>query len=146
MSDKIGSAPWADFGDWHGHLGMGLAAIRSASNHVVTTLIHVGDFGLDCPGAERGRYEKKLNNLLRERGAVLVVSPGNHDHLSDVNLLDVQEDGLIVWRSNIKVLPKGGRTVISGLQFVANDLVVFGIQSCLGLVELVNSRFEDRVC
>jgi hypothetical protein len=43
----------------------------------VSTLIHVGDFGFDRPGAERGRYEKKLNTLLLERGAVLVVSPGD---------------------------------------------------------------------
>jgi hypothetical protein len=116
MSAEIGSAPWAVFGDWHGHLGIGLAAIRSASDQGVSTLLHVGDFGLDWPGAERGRYEKKLNSLLLERGAVLIVSPGNHDHLSAINLLDVQEDGLISWRSNIKVLPKGGRTVISGLR------------------------------
>jgi hypothetical protein len=116
MSDEIGSAPWAVFGDWHGHLGVGLAAIRSASDQGVSTLLHVGDFGLDWPGAERGRYEKKLNSLLLERGAVLIVSPGNHDHLSAINLLDVQEDGLISWRSNIKVLPKGGRTIISALR------------------------------
>lgn len=116
MNGEIGSAPWAAFGDWHGHLGMGLAAIRSASDQGVSTLIHVGDFGLDWPGAERGRYEKKLNTLLLERGAVLVVSPGNHDNLSAINLLDVREDGLISWRSNIRVLPKGGRTVIDGLR------------------------------
>ncbi|HEY8701125.1 MAG TPA: hypothetical protein VIM08_09240 [Arthrobacter sp.] len=116
MSDKIGSAPWAVFGDWHGHLGMGLAAIRPASDQGVSTLIHVCDFGLDWPGAERGRYEKKLNTLLLEREAVLIVSPGNHDHIAVVNLLDVQEDGLISWRSNIKVLPKGGRTVVGGLR------------------------------
>ncbi len=116
MSYKIGSAPWAVFGDWHGHLGMGLAAIRSASDRGVTMMVHVGDFGLDWPGAERGRYEKKLNALLLERGAELWVSPGNHDCLSEVNLRDVQEDGLISWRSNIKVLPKGGRTVLDGLR------------------------------
>ena len=64
----------AVFGEWHG-LGMGLAAIRSASDQGVSTLIHVGDFGLDWPGAERGRYEKKLNTLLLERAAVLIASP-----------------------------------------------------------------------
>lgn len=116
MSNKIGSAPWAVFGDWHGHLGVGLAAIRSASDMGVTRMWHVGDFPLDWPGAERGRYEKKLNALLVERAAELIISPGNHDCLSAVNLRDVQEDGLISWRSNIKVLPKGGRTVIDGLR------------------------------
>lgn len=116
MSDETGSAPWAVFGDWHGHLGMGLAAIRSASDQGVSTLIHVGDFGLDWPGAERGRYEKRLNALLLERGMTLLISPGNHDNLTSINRLEVQDDGLITWRSNIKVLPKGGRTVINGLR------------------------------
>jgi hypothetical protein len=96
---------------------MGLAAIRSASDVGVTTMIHVGDFGLDWPaGAERGRYEKRLNALLLERGAKLIISPGNHDCLTEVNRREVQEDGLILWRSNIMVLPKGGRTVINGLR------------------------------
>ncbi|OOP59424.1 hypothetical protein BMF89_20525 [Arthrobacter sp. SRS-W-1-2016] len=116
MTEETRSLPIAVFGDWHRHLGMGLAAIRAAADAGVTTLIHVGDFGVDWPGAERGRYEKRLNALLLERGMTLLVSPGNHDNLSSINLLEVQEDGLISWRSNIKVLPKGGRTVIDGLR------------------------------
>lgn len=116
MTHETGSASWAIFGDWHGHLGFGLAAIRSAADKGATLLIHLGDFALDWPGAGRGRFEKKLNALLLERGITLVVSPGNHDNLSAINLLKVQDDGLITWRSNIKVLPKGGRTVIDGLR------------------------------
>ena len=48
--------PLAIFGDWHGDVGFGLDAIRSAAAAGVGTMLHVGDFGLDWPGALRGRY------------------------------------------------------------------------------------------
>lgn len=71
---------------------------------------------MDWPGAQRGRYEQRLNRVLVEHDMELVVSPGNHDCLMNIDKLDTEEDGLIAWRSNIKVLPKGGRTVIAGLR------------------------------
>jgi hypothetical protein len=116
MSEEIDSQPIAVFGDWHGDQNFALTAIRSAARAGAKVLVHVGDFPLDWPGPKRGRYEKRLNTLLMECGMNLVVSPGNHDNVSVVSLRDVQEDGLISWRSNIKVLPKGGRTVIDGLR------------------------------
>lgn len=103
-------------GDWHGDLGWSIKAVKSAARDGVSTLIHVGDVGLDWPGAKRGRYEQRLNSALAERGVELVASPGNHDCLSNIDKLDVQDDGLIIWRSHIKILPKGGRTIIEGLR------------------------------
>lgn len=117
MSEEIDSQPIAVFGDWHGDQNFALTAIRSAARAGAKVLVHVGDFPLDWPGPKRGRYEKRLNTLLMERGMELVVSPGNHDNISVVSLRDVQDDGLISWRSHIKVLPKGGRTAIGGLRF-----------------------------
>lgn len=80
------------------------------------TVIHVGDFALDWPGTKRGRYEQRLNRALVEHGITLIVSPGNHDNLTNINKLEVQDDGLITWRSNIRILPKGGRTTVEGLR------------------------------
>lgn len=108
-------SPIAVFGDWHGD-NWALKAIGSAAREGARTIIHVGDFSLDWPGAKRGRYEQRLNRALAEHGAWLIVSPGNHDNLTNINKLQVQDDGLIFWRSNIKVLPKGGRITIEGLR------------------------------
>lgn len=110
-----GPRPFAIFGDWHGDVGWALAAIRSAAREGVRTAIHVGDFGLDWPGAKRGRYETKLNKYLKELEITLVVSGGNHDNWETLDTLIAEEDGLANIGSNIRVLPRGGRTVIQGL-------------------------------
>jgi hypothetical protein len=50
----LDAPPIAVFGDWHGDSGWALTAIRSAAREGARTAIHVGDFGLDWPGAKRG--------------------------------------------------------------------------------------------
>lgn len=93
-----------------------VTVVKSAAREGVRTIIQVGDFGLDWPGAMRGRLEDRLNRLLIDHDMKLICSPGNHDNLTRISQLDVQDDGLIHWRFNITVLPKGGRTVIEGLR------------------------------
>lgn len=107
--------PLAIFGDWHGDAGWALTPVRSAAREGVRTAIHVGDFGLDWPGAKRGRYEAKLNKCLVDLGVTLVVSGGNHDNWDTLEKLPVEPDGLATVRSNIRVLPRGGRTTVEGL-------------------------------
>ena len=107
--------PLAVFGDWHGNSGWALTAIRSAAREGVRTAIHVGDFGLDWPGAKRGRYESKLNKYLVDLGLTLIVSGGNHDNWDTLQKLAVDSDGMATVRSNIRVLPRGGRTLLEGL-------------------------------
>ncbi|MHA7191127.1 metallophosphoesterase family protein [Arthrobacter sp. MDT2-16] len=116
MSEFTGTRPIAVAGDWHGHLGFAQAVVKSAAREGVKTLIQVGDFGLDWPGAMRGRFEQRLNRLLVDLEMELLVSAGNHDNMSVISALPVTDEGLIRWRSNISVLPKGGRTVIEGLR------------------------------
>lgn len=107
--------PVAIFGDWHGDLGWALTAVRSAAREGVRTALHVGDFGLDWPGAKRGRYEAKLNKYLVELGLTLVISGGNHDNWDTLAKLPVEDDGTAVVRANIRVLPRAGRTRVEGL-------------------------------
>ncbi|WP_426999183.1 metallophosphoesterase family protein [Pseudarthrobacter sp. N5] len=107
--------PFAVAGDWHGDLGWAITAVRSAARERVSTLLHVGDFGLDWPGAKRGRFEARLNKYLLEAGIILIVSGGNHDNWETLEKLPVEADGLATFRSNIRVLPRGGRTQIGGL-------------------------------
>lgn len=110
-----GPRPLAVFGDWHGNSGWALTAIRSAAREGIRTAIHVGDFGLDWPGAKRGRYESKLNKYLADLGLTLIISGGNHDNWDTLEKLAVDSDGMGTVRSNIRVLPRGGRTVLEGL-------------------------------
>lgn len=111
----LDSRPIAIFGDWHGSAGWALTAVRSAAREGARTALHVGDFGLDWPGAKRGRYESKLNKYLVGLGVTLIVSGGNHDNWETLAKLPVGKDGTATFRSNIKILPRGGRTVVEGL-------------------------------
>lgn len=45
----------------------------------------------------------------------LIVSGGNHDNWETLESLPVESDGLAIFRSNIRVLPRAGRTQIEGL-------------------------------
>lgn len=108
-------APFVVAGDWHGDQGWAITAAKSAARAGARTILHVGDFGLDWPGAKRGRYEAKLNKYLLELGLTLVVSGGNHDNWETLESLPVEADGMATFRSNIRVLPRGGRTQIEDL-------------------------------
>lgn len=107
-------APWVVAGDWHGNQGWAIAAIQSAARAGARTIVHVGDFGLDWPGPKRGRYEAKLNKYLLAYGLNLIVSGGNHDNWETLESIPVEADGLATFRSNIRVLPRGGRTRLEG--------------------------------
>lgn len=107
--------PIAFFGDWHGHLGWTLGCIDAAEKVGVETMISVGDCALDWPGARRGRYEKRINGILEDKGMRLLVSPGNHDNWDTILKLEPGEDDLARWRSKIWILPRGGRTTVEGL-------------------------------
>lgn len=109
------AAPIAVFGDWHGDWQFARLAIQSAKRENITHLIHVGDASLDWPERGRGRPEDRLNRVLVANDQFLYISPGNHDCLVRVDKRPVDDEGWITWRSNIKVLPKGGRSVIGGL-------------------------------
>lgn len=108
-------SPFVVAGDWHGDQGWAISAIRSAAREGASTMFHVGDFALDWPGAKRARYEDRLNRRLLEFGITLIVSGGNHDNWDTLEKLPVEEDGLATFRSNIRVIPRGGRTQIGGL-------------------------------
>lgn len=107
--------PFVVAGDWHGDLGWAMTAVRSAAREGASIILHVGDFGLDWPGPKRARYEARLNKYLLEFGITLIVSGGNHDNWETLESLTAEADGLATFRSNIRVLPRGGRAKIQGL-------------------------------
>lgn len=109
------SAPLVVAGDWHGDHGWATTVIRSAAREGAKTIIQVGDFAFDWPGLKRGRYEDRLNRRLAALGVTLIVSGGNHDNWETLAKLPAETDGLATVRSHIRVIPRGGRTQISGL-------------------------------
>lgn len=102
-------------GDWHGDQGWALSVIRSAAQHGAQAILHVGDFAFDWPGPKRARYEDRVNRQLVECGLELIVSGGNHDNWDTLQMLRPEQDGLGIFRSNIRVLPRGGRALIGGV-------------------------------
>lgn len=48
-------------------------------------------------------------------GVVLIVSGGNHDNWRTLVKLSAGPDGTAPFRSNIRVLPRGGRTFVEGI-------------------------------
>ncbi len=66
----------------------------------------MGDFGLDWPGAKRGRNESKLNGHLESLDLTLIVSGGNHDNWETLAKLPVEVDGTSTIRTHIKFLPE----------------------------------------
>jgi Calcineurin-like phosphoesterase len=67
-------------GDWQGDLGWAIMVIRCAARERANTVLHVGDSGLDWPGAKRDRFEARLNKYMFDFGITLILSGGNHDN------------------------------------------------------------------
>lgn len=107
--------PFAVVGDTHGDLGWPRTLLISAARANVRTLVHVGDFAVDWPGRGRGRYDARVERLLADAGLRIVVSPGNHDNIKTVQSLKIDPDGLATWRPHIRILPRGGRTVVEAV-------------------------------
>lgn len=102
-------------GDWHGNLGWARDVVRSAARHGVGTILHVGDFGALWPGRAKGRFEARLNYDLQQAGIQLIFIGGNHDNWAELEKLPVTADGTASLLSNIKYLPRPGRTLVHGL-------------------------------
>ncbi|MGO4455316.1 metallophosphoesterase family protein [Arthrobacter sp. RAF14] len=109
------STPIAIAGDWHGNLGWARQVVRSAAEQGVQTILQVGDFGALWPGRGKGRFEARLNYYLQQAGLRLIFIGGNHDNWAELGKLPVGDDGLAPLLSNIKYLPRPGRTIVHGL-------------------------------
>ena len=65
-------------GDWHGNLPWPTSRIQSVGASDVTTILHVGDFGL-WPGNSAKRYLQVIEKTCARAGVQLQVTPGNHE-------------------------------------------------------------------
>jgi len=91
-------------GDWHGVLFQGKQAIQKAVNEGITTIFHVGDFGV-YPSYEK--YLKGLNWTAKKSGITIYFVDGNHENFEYLYRYPLNEDGTRTLRSNIIHLPRG---------------------------------------
>lgn len=118
MVDVVGLA-----GDWHGNTRWAMDAVRRlAVDHRVTTLLHLGDFGI-WPGPPGEAYLHKVDRVCHQHNVRLLVTPGNHENWPRINRTPVEardDIGPVVWlRDHIAVLPRGHRFTLNDRSVVS---------------------------
>lgn len=80
-------------GDWHGDLSIARTVVRTLGSEGVHLLFHVGDLGVRWPGPNKGRFEKRLGQLLDDSDIEFVFIDGNHDNHKELRELVLLPDG-----------------------------------------------------
>jgi calcineurin-like phosphoesterase family protein len=103
-------------GDWHGSFPQADKAIRYAYEQGISTIVHLGDFGIwsnDKP------YLNSMQFLLKQWEIDLFFIDGNHEDFPRLYAKKTVEDGTRPIRDNITHLPRGMRWEWGGLIFLA---------------------------
>ena len=109
-------------GDWHGNilwLREAIPALRAAGPRV-TTILHVGDYGLS-QGARGKGYMNAVDDVCFEYGFErILVTPGNHDDWGRLSWRWLSEPGEELWLSDVtRFLPRGYRWTIANRSFLS---------------------------
>jgi hypothetical protein len=117
-------------GDWHGDRGWGAGRIKALAELGVTTLLHVGDFGIwtTSPGK---RYLMGIERACLTNGVTVLVTPGNHEDWNRLDLKQVKDKGdgwgaVKHMTDHIKVLPRGHRFTMTTPSGTTRSLVSLG--------------------
>ena len=105
-------------GDWHGNLLWADKALRELARLGVTTVYHLGDFGI-WPGPSGKRYITQVAVLCEALGITLVVTPGNHEDWDRIDALHTHREGPVEIAAHIWLLPRGYRWTHAGRSFVS---------------------------
>jgi Icc-related predicted phosphoesterase len=114
-------------GDWHGNLPWATSRIQSIAASGVTTILHVGDFGI-WPGASGKRYLQAVENTCARNGVEILVTPGNHEDWARLTALwanakhrdpDTGAALPVFLTEHVQVLPRGHRFEIDGTRFMS---------------------------
>jgi len=99
-------------GGWHGDLSWAVTIVEATATRGTTKTFHVGILGVLWSGANKGRFETKLERSLALCGLDSIFIDRNHDHL-DLRLLQVEAGGLARVTRISNNLPREGRTIIT---------------------------------
>ncbi len=114
-------------GDWHGNLPWAIGRIQSIGASGVTTILHVGDFGI-WPGSSGKRYLEAVENMCARHDVEILVTPGNHEDWARLSSLwahakhrdpDTGAALPVSLTEHIQVLPRGHRFEIEGHTFMS---------------------------
>jgi predicted phosphodiesterase len=94
-------------GDWHGDLSIARAVVRTLKNEDVHLLLHVGDLAVRWPGPKKGRFEKRLDQLLDEADIEFLFIDGNHDNHRELRELGPHPDGTRRLSKRMSYMPRG---------------------------------------
>lgn len=109
-------------GDWHGNTRWGLDSLDRFATAGVSTVLHLGDFGI-WPSNSGAKYLRKIEAACARQGITLLVTPGNHEDWSRIdNKAATSRNtlGPIKWfTDHVALLPRGHRFEIQGRTFVS---------------------------
>lgn len=94
-------------GDWHGDLSIARAVIRTLKSEDIHLLLHVGDLAVRWPGPKKGRFDKRLGQLLDDADIEFLFIDGNHDNHKELRELSPLPDGTKRLSDQIRYLPRG---------------------------------------
>lgn len=95
-------------GDWHGNTRWAVHALAEFREAGVSTVWHLGDFGLWPNGSD---YLDAVEGTCARLGMKILVTPGNHEDYGQLSGLP----GVTLWvRDHIAFLPRGHRFTVNG--------------------------------
>lgn len=107
-------------GDWHGNTAWALNRLQLAAAAGITTIYHVGDFGI-WPGRTGKAYFQKLHAHLDEHDQYVRVVPGNHEDYNILEQMRLNDDGWL-YRTDyprLQFAPRGHTWLHAGVRFGA---------------------------
>lgn len=94
-------------GDWHGDLSIARAVVRTLKSEDVHLLLHVGDLAVRWPGPKKGRFDKRLGQLLDDADIEFLFIDGNHDNHGELRELKALPDGTRRLSARMSYVPRG---------------------------------------
>jgi predicted phosphodiesterase len=94
-------------GDWHGDLSVARAVVRTLKSQDVHLLLHVGDLAVRWPGPKKGRFDKRLGQLLEDAEIEFLFIDGNHDNHKELRELPPLPDGTRRLSDHMSYMPRG---------------------------------------
>lgn len=115
---KLFSATVGIAGDWHADFKWALSALDLFAHKGITTIIHLGDFGI-LPAARGAKYIELISQRLVKNNQTLYIVLGNHEDYSQTNVVPHGSDGTQNFATNLYLLPRNFRWNWKGRSLVA---------------------------